>query len=166
MEFLVTARFGENTVNTTAEHFIATFLEKFRLLDELTLEKERLPDSVKMMMIQTAVSPIEDLRYIKSIIEVHGTPDDYQQYLTLLTKAAVTFDRSKEKNKPTSHINVIDQYSPYDDFYIDIDNIDTREGEIDGGNDMDAKELLLNKAKQFQRNPKNFPPKVTFPFDS
>ena len=58
---------------------------------------EQLPPNVRMMMLQTAVNAIEDLRHIKSVIEVHGDPNNYEAYLTLLTKAAVTYDRSKEK---------------------------------------------------------------------
>ena len=139
MEFLVTARFGENTVNTTAEHFIATFVEKFRLLDELTpITSKQLPANVRMMMLQTAVNAIEDLRHIKSVIEVHGDPNSYEAYFTLLTKAAVTYDRSKEKIKSARKIHLTNQYSPQDFSEESEENtINTREGEMDGGIDID-----------------------------
>ena len=152
MEFLVTARFGENTVNTTAEHFIATFIEKFRLLDELTpTVSEQLPPNVRMMMLQTAVNAIDDLRHIKSVIEVHGDPNNYEAYLTLLTKAAVTYDRSKEKVNTARKIHLTNQYFsqnfPEDS---EEDLIDTRGGEIDGGIDMGQQFLLANKARQYK----------------
>jgi hypothetical protein len=48
LEFLVTSRFGENVVRTTATHFILTYMEKFRQLDALTPIQDQITSAVRM----------------------------------------------------------------------------------------------------------------------
>ena len=148
LDFLVTSRFGENIYNVTAEHFILAFRERLRLLDELTPVDERLSNPVRLALLQKAVNPIEELRRVKTDAEILGKTHDYFEYCDLLESAAVTYDNSK-KSKSRNQVNTHSLLGEIEGSQPDSDDkdhqfLDIREGDLDGGIDMDHS-MLINQ---------------------
>ena len=65
----------------TTEQFVLHFIEQFRQLDEIYDDSKKLPPTVKLTLLQTAVGSINDLR--KSTTHGHGssTSLSYQTYM-------------------------------------------------------------------------------------
>ena len=57
----------------TTEQFVLHFNEQFRQLDEISEYDERLPPSVKLTLLQTAVRSINDLRIVETLDEFQST---------------------------------------------------------------------------------------------
>ena len=53
----------------TTEQFVLHFNEQFRQLEEISEDDERLPPSVKLTLLQTAVRSINDLRIVETLDE-------------------------------------------------------------------------------------------------
>ena len=76
----------------TTEQFVLHSNEKFRQLDEISDDSEKLPLIVKLTLLQTAVRSINDLRIVETLDEfqstTHGhgssTSLSYQTYYDLL----------------------------------------------------------------------------------
>ena len=142
MEFLVGSKFGDNVTRTTATHFILLFQEKFRQLDELSTVPEQLTESHKMKLLQNAVHPIEELRKVKITADtnalVTGSVMTYSQYFTLLESAAANYDRAHTSNNKQRQITTHEIYDTDDpDSFDDDVYLDTHEGDLDGGIDID-----------------------------
>ena len=82
--------------------------EQFRRLDELTDLSERMPDSIKMALLQNAVKDIPQL----SIVETSPTSGDgsfshlnYSSYYNLLINACVRYD-AINTSSPSKRSNV------------------------------------------------------------
>ena len=60
----------------TTEHFVLHFNEQFRQLEEISEDDERLPPSVKLTLLQTAVRSINDLRIVETLDEIQALPMD------------------------------------------------------------------------------------------
>ena len=90
----------------TTEEFVLHFNEQFRQFDEISDESEKLPPTVKLTLLQTAVSSINDLMIVETLDEfqstTHGhgssTSLSYQTYYDLLINACVRYDKTKKAN--------------------------------------------------------------------
>ena len=90
----------------TTEQFVLHFNEQFRQLEEISEDDERLPPTVKLTLLQTAVRSINDLRIVETLDEfqstTHGhgssTSLSYDTYYDLLINACVRYDRTKKAN--------------------------------------------------------------------
>ena len=85
----------------TTEQFVLHFNEQFRQLEEISEDSERLPPTVKLTLLQTAVRSINDLRIVETLDEFqstthgHGTSTSlsYDTYYDLLINACVRLKR-------------------------------------------------------------------------
>ena len=90
----------------TTEQFVLHFNEQFRQLEEVSEDSEKLPSTVKLTLLQTAVRSINDLRIVETLDEFqrttygHGssTSLSYQTYYDLLINACVRYDKTKKAN--------------------------------------------------------------------
>ena len=90
----------------TTEQFVLHFNEQFRQLDEISEDSEKLPPTVKLALLQTAVRSINDLRIVETFNEFqsttygHGssTSLSYETYYDLLLNACVWYDKTKKAN--------------------------------------------------------------------
>ena len=90
----------------TTEQFVLHFNEQFRQLDEISEASEKLPSTVKLTLLQTAVRSINDLRIVETLDEFqsttygHGssTSLSYDTYYDLLINACVRYDKTKKAN--------------------------------------------------------------------
>ena len=57
----------------TTEQFVLHFNEQFRQLDEISEDSEKLPPTVKLSLLQTAVRSINDLRIVETLDEFQST---------------------------------------------------------------------------------------------
>ena len=104
-------RYVTNTVlddnfKGTTEQFVLHFNEQFRQLEEISEDDERLPPTVKLTLLQTAVRSINDLRIVETLDEfqstTHGhgssTSLSYDTYYDLLINACVRYDKTNKAN--------------------------------------------------------------------
>ena len=90
----------------TTEQFVLHFNEQLRQLEEISVDDERLPPTVKLTLLQTAVRSINDLRIVETLDEfqstTHGhessTSLSYDTYYDLLLNACVRYDKTKKAN--------------------------------------------------------------------
>ena len=88
------------------EQFALHFNEQFRQLEEPSEDDERLPPTVKLTLLQTAVRSINDLWIVETLDEfqstTHGhrssTSLPYDTYYDLLINACVRYDKTKKAN--------------------------------------------------------------------
>ena len=96
----------EDNFKGTTEQFVLHFNEQFRQLDEISEDSEKLPPTVKLTLLQTAVRSINDLRIVETLDEFqsttygHGssTSLSYETYYDLLINACVRYDINKKAN--------------------------------------------------------------------
>ena len=60
----------------TTKQFVLYFNEQFRQLDEISDDIERLPPTMKLTLLQTAVRSINDLRIVEILDEFQSTTHD------------------------------------------------------------------------------------------
>ena len=90
----------------TTEQFVLHFNDHLRQLDEISEDSEKLPPTVKLTLLQTAVRSINDLRIVETLDEFqsttygHGptTSLSYQTYYDLLINACLRYDKTKKAN--------------------------------------------------------------------
>ena len=92
----------------TTEQFVLHFNEQFRQLEEIFEDSEKLPPTVKLTLLQTAVRSINDLRIVETLDEFqsttygHGssTSLSYETYydLLLLINACARYDKTRKAN--------------------------------------------------------------------
>ena len=100
----------------TTQQFVLHFNEQFRRLDALTDISERMPESIKMALLQNAVKDIPQLSTVEALDEYTSTPCgdgsfthlNYSSYYNLLINACVRYDASKTST-PSKRRNV---YAP------------------------------------------------------
>ena len=115
-------------------------------MDEISEDSENLPPTVKLILLQTAVRSINDLRIVETLDEYqsttygHGstTSLSYQTYCDLLINACVRYDKTKKayigKRRNVYNTNIDDTYldhhtacldhvpnSPYGGIYLPPD---------------------------------------------
>ena len=86
----------------TTEQFVLHFNEQFRQLEGISEDSERLPPTLKLTLLQTAVRSINDLRIVETLDEFqstnhgHGssTSLSYDTYYDLLINACVRYDKT------------------------------------------------------------------------
>ena len=105
--------------------------EQFRQLDEISDDSEKLPPTMKLTLLQTAVRSINDLRIVETLDEfqstTHGhgssTSLSYQTYYDLLINACVRYDKTKKANigkrRNLYNTNVDSNYVDYPTDVID-----------------------------------------------
>jgi hypothetical protein len=85
-----------NWKGTTAQSFIPHWQDQVRLYDKNVEPSERLSDTTKKVMLETAVHPIEMLRAVKvqanQLKVTNGHSLDYVEYSRLLISAATNYD--------------------------------------------------------------------------
>ena len=115
----------------TTEQFVLHFNEQFRQLDEISEDSEKLPPTVKLTLLQTAVRSINDLRIVETLDEFqsttygHGssTSLSYETYYDLLINAFVRYDKTKKANigkrRNAYNTNIDDTYVDHPTACID-----------------------------------------------
>ena len=96
----------EDNFKGTTEQFVLHFNEQFRQLEEISEDDERLPPTVKLTLLQTAIRSINDLRIVETLDKfqstTHGhgssTSLSYDTYYDLLIHACVRYDKTKKAN--------------------------------------------------------------------
>ena len=82
------------------QQFVLHFNEQFRRLDELTHLSERMPESIKMVLLQNAVKDIPQLSIVETLDEYTSTTSgdgsfthlNYTSFYNLLINACVRYD--------------------------------------------------------------------------
>ena len=87
----------------TTEQFVLHFNEQFRQLEEISEDDERLPPSVKLTLLQTAVRSINDLRIVETLDEFQST--------RILSKVQKSF-------WSCTHVNSCQKYTLYINLHI------------------------------------------------
>ena len=115
----------------TPEHFVLHFNEQFRQLEEISEDNEKLPPTVKLTLLQTAVRSTNDLRIVETLDEFqsttygHGssTSLSYDTYYDLLINACVRYDKTKKANigkrRNVYNTNIDDTYVDHHTACID-----------------------------------------------
>ena len=144
----------------TTEQFVLHFNEQFRQLDEISEDSEKLPPTVKLTVLQTAVRIINDLRIVETMDEfqstTHGygssTSLSYQTSCDLLITACVGYDKTKKANIG-SRRNVYNTNidSTYVDYPTDI--IDYVPESFHGGIDLPPDEFYQIRALSSRHQP-------------
>ena len=87
----------------TTQQFVLHFNEQFRRLDDLTDISERMPESIKMALLQNAVKDILQLSIVETLDEYTSTTCgdgsfthlNFSSYYNLLINACVRYDATK-----------------------------------------------------------------------
>ena len=132
----------------TTEEIVLHFNEQFRQLDEISDDSEKLPPTVKLTLLQTAVRSINDLRTLETLDEFQSTTNghgsftslSYLTYNDLLINACVRYYKTK-KAKIGKRRNVYN--TNIDSYYIDYptDVIDYVPDSFQGGIDLPPDEF-------------------------
>ena len=69
-------RLTQYVTNTVLEQFVLHFNEQFRQLDEISEDSEKLPPTVKLTLLQSAVRSINDLRIVETLMSSKVPPMD------------------------------------------------------------------------------------------
>ena len=124
------------------EQLVLHFNEQFIQLDEVSDDSEKLPPTLKLTLLQTAVRSINDLRIVETLDEfqstTHGygssTSLSYQTYDDLLINACVRYDKTKKANigkrRNVYNTNIDSNYVDYPTDVIDY-SPDSFHGDID-----------------------------------
>ena len=147
----------------TTEQFVLHFNEQYRQLDEISDDSEKLPPTVKLTLLQTAVRSINGLRIIETLDEfqstTHGhgssTSVSYQTYNDLFVNACVRYDKTKKANTG-KRMNVYNVYnSNINTTYVDYttDVFDFVPDSIDGGIDLPPDEFYQSHALSSRHPP-------------
>ena len=106
----------------TTEQFVLHLNEQYRQLDEISEDSEKLPPTVKLTLLQTAVRSINDLRIVETLDELqsttygHGssTSLSYDTYYDLLINTCVRYNKTKKahigKRRNVYNTNIDDTY--------------------------------------------------------
>ena len=103
----------DNQFRGTTQQFVLHFNEQFRRLDELTDLSERMPDSIKMALLQNAVKDIPQLSIVETLDEYTFTTSgdgsfthlNYLSYYNLLINACVRYNATNTST-PSKRRNV------------------------------------------------------------
>ena len=100
LTYCVTNTVLDNQFTGTTQQFVLHLNEQFRRLDELTDLSERIPDSIKMALLQNAVKDIPQLSIVETMDEYTSTTSgdgsfthlNYLSYYNLIIYACVRYD--------------------------------------------------------------------------
>ena len=128
----------DSQVRGTTHQFVLHFNEHFRRLDDLIDISERMPESIKMTLLQNAVKDIPQLSIVETLDEYTSTTCEdgsfthlnYSSYYNLLINVCVRYDATKTST-PSKRRNVYEASGTQDfntfeeshepHFYQDID---------------------------------------------
>ena len=104
----VTNNVLDDNFKCTTEQFVLHFNEQFRQMEEISEDSEKLPPTVKLTLLQTAVMSINDLRIVETLDEFQSTTYRYGSSTSLsydtyydlgvLINACVRYDKTKQAN--------------------------------------------------------------------
>ena len=102
----VTNTLLDDNFNGTTEQFFLHINEQFMQLEKISDDSDKLPPTVKVTLLQTAVRSIDDLRIVETLDEFqsttygHGssTSLSYDTYYDLHINACVRYDKTKKTN--------------------------------------------------------------------
>ena len=115
----------------TIEESVLHFNEQFRQLDEISEDSEKLPPTVMLTLLQTAVRSINDLMIVETLDEFQSitygyessTSLSYDTYYDLLINACVRYDKTKKANigkrRNVYNTNIDDTYVDHPTACID-----------------------------------------------
>ena len=97
----------------TTQQYVLRFNEQFRRLDDLTDISERMPETIKMALLQNAVKDIPQLSIVETLDEYTSTTCgdgsfthlNYSSYYNFLINACVRYDATKTST-PSKRRNV------------------------------------------------------------
>ena len=103
----------DSQLRGTSQQFVHHFNEQFRRLDELTDLAEKMPESIKMALLQNAVKDIPQLSIIETLDEYTSTTSGagpciqltYTSYYNLLINAYISYDATNTST-PSKRRNV------------------------------------------------------------
>ena len=103
----------DSQFGATTQQFVLHFNEQLRRLDELTDLSERMPDSIKMALLQNAVKDTPQLSIVETLDEYTSTTSgdgsfthlNYSSYYNLLINACVRYDATNTAT-PSKRRNV------------------------------------------------------------
>ena len=113
----------------TTEQFVLHFNEQFRQLEEISEDSEKLPSTVKLTLLQTAVRSISDLRIVETLDESQSTTNghgsstslSYETYSSM--SVCVRYDKTKKANigkrRNVYNTNIDDTYVDHPTACID-----------------------------------------------
>ena len=108
LSYITTVRMGESWKGSSTG-FILHWREKVRLYETMVDADQKLSDSLKLTLLQNAVSDLSELRMVKMQDEQGQSkgeaPLKYEQYLPLLLSAATTYDQGRDI-RPKSRYNL------------------------------------------------------------
>ena len=104
-QYVTNTALDDNFKGTT-EQFVLYFNERFRQLDEISDESEKLVPTGKLTLLHTAVRSINDPRIVETLGEFQSTTHghgpsislSYQTYYDLLINACVRYDKTRKAN--------------------------------------------------------------------
>ena len=145
----------------TTEQFILHFNEQFRQLDEVSPPEESLPYTTRLILLQTAVHNIPELRMVETMEEfislsssTPGPTMGYDNYLTLLQNACIRcYSNLKSRPSPASRAAYQHDLSHdhHDNPYHPQDS--SSSGTTYGGIDMPAEEFYQVHTTNLNRPP-------------
>ena len=102
----VTNTVVDDNFKGTTEQFVLHFNEQFRQLEEISEDSEKLPPTMRLTLLQTAVRSINDLRIVETLDEFQSstygdrscTSLSYDTYYDLLINACARYDKTKKAN--------------------------------------------------------------------
>ena len=105
----------------STEQFVLHYHEQFRLLDEVSSEDEIISQPLRLIMLQNAVSKIEQLSIVETLEEynsLHPTTISrdnltYDIYLGLLTNACIRYDNRKKNRADNNRMAYMTNNTPY-----------------------------------------------------
>ena len=75
----------------TIEQFVLHLNEQFRQLDEITDDSEKLPSTVKLTLLQTALRSNNNLRIVESMDEIQSTTHGHPPHLSHTKHTMISF---------------------------------------------------------------------------
>ena len=156
-------RLTQYVTNTVLDDNFKETTEQF-VLEEISEDDERLPPSVKLTLLQTAVRSTNDLRIVETLDEfqrtTHGhgssTSLSYDIYYDLLINACIRYDKTKKANIGKTR-NVY--ATNIDDTYVDLPTacIDDVPDSPYGGIDLPPDEFYQVHALSSRHRPSQRP---------
>lgn len=99
LKYIVSATLGANTWNGSTHDFILHWCDKVRQYEDMTDMSAHMHDGVKHVLLENAVSPIAELRQVKTTGDIQaqsvnspGKYLSYENYIALLVSAAQQYD--------------------------------------------------------------------------
>ena len=156
----------DNSYKGSTEQFVLHFHEQFRLLDEVSSESEIIPPTLRLILLQNAVSKVEQLSIVETLEEYNSlhpgqiTKDNltYDIYLGLLTNACIRLDNKRKQKSDQSRMtyqSYIESQHPYQhhDQEIDIFQSHQRNQMMQVNIDTPADQFYSVNSTNFNRSP-------------